>query len=285
MIQEQGMRIWEFLKKEYREEAPSWLNKAGELHRASVRRQFLEGFLRSRLVYYPGAGNDGQPIALFNKAHAAHAYIYVDYGVSRDRVTQFATPHPDHRYYGVLGYETITTVEVAPPELIPYGWIPHLTPEETRFSTRYLKENVQRFALLFVFQRLPEYGEEHGAHRFALLYVGADGFATYDALFCQPRSIARPFCLVLQYKFETNWDSFGKGHNLERIALRSRVWPHLLLVSHKIAAWKGYREIEGVRGVEGGYPRLLRTLYRAVESDLGRRAALAGDWEEKPWWM
>jgi hypothetical protein len=37
-------------------------------------------FLTSRTVYYPGSATDGHPLILFGKSHAAHCFVFVDYG-------------------------------------------------------------------------------------------------------------------------------------------------------------------------------------------------------------
>lgn len=37
-------------------------------------------FLSSRTVYYPGSGEDGQPVELCNRSRSAHCFIYVDRG-------------------------------------------------------------------------------------------------------------------------------------------------------------------------------------------------------------
>ena len=43
-----------------------------------------DNFFGSRTVYYPGYGDDGQPVELCNRSHAAHTFIYVDHGVGQD---------------------------------------------------------------------------------------------------------------------------------------------------------------------------------------------------------
>ena len=54
--------------------------------------------------------------------------------------------------------------------------------------------NRRPFATWMVFERLPEFGEDHGPKRFSLLYLCADGVATYQALYwthgVHPRAIA-----------------------------------------------------------------------------------------------
>ena len=50
------------------EPLPEWLQKpALRFDRAS--------FFGSRTVYYPGFGNDGHPVSICARAHAAHAFV------------------------------------------------------------------------------------------------------------------------------------------------------------------------------------------------------------------
>jgi len=45
-------------------------------------------FFASRTLFYPGSGLDGQPVSLIARSHAAHAFIYVDYGVGMEEIRE-----------------------------------------------------------------------------------------------------------------------------------------------------------------------------------------------------
>ena len=44
------------------------------------------------------------------------------------------------------------------------------------------------WGMLAILQRDEEFDDQHGPQRIAILFLGADGVATYDALFCQAQS-------------------------------------------------------------------------------------------------
>ena len=46
-------------------------------------------------------------------------------------------------------------------------------------------------------ERKPEYDEEHGPKRLAVLFLFTHGIATYDALFCQAGNKLEPSALLL----------------------------------------------------------------------------------------
>lgn len=50
------------------------------------------------------------------------------------------------------------------------------------------------YGFLEVLERDAELGPEHGAARLAIIFLGADGHATYDALFCQGKNPQATLC-------------------------------------------------------------------------------------------
>lgn len=215
-------------------------------------------FSASRVVYYPGAGTDGQPVAVFGGAGAAHCFLFVDYGLER-RAVERELDHPAH---GFMGYRSLARVSMAEEELTPRGWISHVKPEEVPHRANHFA-TARPYAFIEVLERLPSHGPEHGPERLAILFLAADGVAAYDALFCQPGGRA-PFAVVLQdHGFGGNYTTFGEGGLLGAVARRADRYPELLFVAKgNTRPWSGYQEIPGAVAHGGGMHHFDRSLYR-----------------------
>ena len=244
------------------EPTPEWLKTPSPgFDRAS--------FFGSRTVYYPGSGNDGQPVSLCSRAHAAHAFVYVDYGVSmsdiRDQVRGIGDP-------GFRGYEVEHEEELKESVLRPGGWTPHVEPSELKKGAHRFAD-VRPFGLYVVFRRDADHDDAHGPARFAALFVGGDGHATYDALYCQDDGTPPPFLVVVQdHGFGGNYDRFGAGGLMDRIACRASVYPQYLLVGDRgdgYAPWAGYRDT-GAAPQPGGMHAFPRRLYSREEWSASR---------------
>lgn len=261
----------EYLRKNYREPEPEWLQLAERASDPEVRREIVNGFLRSRIVYYPGAGRDGHPVKLFNQAHGAHAYIYVDYGLPEEDVRRYAEAAPGRPARGFRGYRHISVLEVKKDELTPWPIIWNLSSIEIQRATQWYPR-IEPYALLYVYERQQPYEDQHGAKRFAVLYLCADGIAAYDAIFCQKKSVAVPFCVVVQdHGFGGNWGRYDRDSELELVAKRAGVRPELLLVAfHTSRHWRGYvpadMDGEALEPEPGGMGQHLRTLFRRNRS-------------------
>ncbi len=223
-----------------REDMPEWLKdfNGGDF---DARR-----LLESRVVFNPGAGTEGSPIRIFNQAHAAHVFLYVDYDYTASRIN--AEMSTD----AFLGYHILYEKRLNVRELLRQKPRYHLTAEEIETATEmyehYGISTKNSFGILKIYQRDEGYGEEHGAYRFALLYIGGDAIATYDALFgntsCTPYA-----CVVDAYSCNA-YTPFGKDSILEKVAIRSGRLPKYLLCARHCQGWNGYemrRDVSGSR--------------------------------------
>lgn len=235
--------------KKLREPQPYWLERIHGLTKNDV----VSHFLSSRNLFYSGSRSDGGPIASFNSAGACHCFIYVDYTVSRAEILQQAQ-------HSIRGYSSIAHFELDMSDLTPRGW----TPTSAAYHCRKpWAELAKPYGFIEILERNPTVGRDHGAHRFALLCLGADGFAGFDALFCQPSSLQSPWCVVIQdHGFGLNYDRFGRGGILERLASHAKDMPRLLLVGDNSEAWNGYTRVPDVDPEQMGQPAHYRYLWQ-----------------------
>jgi len=239
-----------------REDIPAWLD------------QFRDGdnfqrqkFFGTRIVFYPGSGTDGHPVKMFGSTHSAHCFVYADYGVTQTTL-ESELWHPTHRF---RGYHTLARLHLSEHDLVPNGWTPHVDPGDMR-PDPYGFVTTTPFGFLEVLERDQGFDDAHGARRLAILFLGADGIATYDALFCQGHPTLDPFAVVLQdHGFGGNYDRYGRGGLLDRIARRCGVFPRWLLVAQNTKIWDGFVQIATVEGDPGGMHATLRFLYERRE--------------------
>ncbi|MCC5871820.1 MAG: hypothetical protein JJU22_05440 [Gammaproteobacteria bacterium] len=226
------------------EPLPQWLSQF-DRDTAFDRRDFFQ----CRVVYYPGSGFDGHPVATFGSTYSAHCFLYVDYGIPKsDLLEQLDSAERRFR-----GYHSLLRRELQESDLAPSGWQPHITPADFHAHRNVMDPRgwggVPPYAFLEILERDEGLTDVHGPERLAIIFLYADGIATYDALFCQRDSGPPPYALLLQdYGFGGNYSRFGARHLMERIAINSGRWPQRLLVAKNTDAWQGYRLVADVEG-------------------------------------
>jgi hypothetical protein len=147
-------------------------------------------------------------------------------------------------------------------DLTPVGWTEHV---QILDRAHFIGE-VKPYAFLEILERDAELGDDHGAHRLAVLFLGADGIASYDSLFCQSDSVGPPFAVLIQeHGFGGNYDKFGQGGLLDRIAQKCQVFPKFLLVAEGSEPWIGYEKMDYLDGSVGGMHGNTRFLHQFVE--------------------
>ncbi len=232
------------------ENLPVWLRDWNPAARVS-----MSDFFASRVVFYPGSGTDGQPVQFFGTRHAAHCFVYADYGITRDHVrTELGEGgHP------FAGYRRAGHIDLLESDLAPNGWTPHIRPEVLQHPLG------ASYAFVEILERRPGFGEAHGPKRLAILFICADGVAAYDALFCQTNRTA-PYAVVIQdHGFGDNWTKFGGGGYLESLASITGQLPQFLLVASNTDAWGGYSAIDGATLGGGGMHGFERQLWRRAD--------------------
>ena len=218
-----------------------------------------ETFFASRTVYYPGSGDDGQPVKLCALSHATHSFIYVDQAVDRNTILESL----NDRKRGFRGYAISHQESVSEDVLRPGGWTSHISEHDAGDSTRFRDSFVEPFGWFVALDR-QDGDRHHGPRRLAILFIGGDGFASYDALYCQGDRTPPPFLAVIQdHGFGGNYNRFGEGGLLELIARRTDVRPDFLLVGGNSKPWTGYEDT-GASPEPGGSAAHPRRLFRRV---------------------
>jgi hypothetical protein len=212
-------------------------------------------FFGSRVVFYPGSGRDGQPVEFFGTRHAAHCFVFVDYGLSQRELSNMLSP----RGQPFRGYASAGRIPLTQRDLSPRGWNPILEPHEVGRSMPLANE--APYGFVEILDRKQGFDDSHGPQRLAILFLFADGAAAYAALFCQPDQ-STPFAVVLQdHGFSGNWADFGRDGALETIAHRARRLPDYLLVGEQTRPWSGYEAVPGETLGRGGMYGFTRQLY------------------------
>lgn len=244
----------ETILKSHSQSVPEWLAswKTGDGFPRS-------DFLASRVVIYPGSGSDGHAFRTFGASHAAHCFIHPDYRVSRETLLGWLEPESPDR---LKGYQTAAHVDLTLQDLTPYGWSPpeFLSVSEMRriaeHERSFMKEtrhgqlvDVKPYGLFVVFDRETHLDDDHGPARLAALFLAANAQITYHALFCQ-RGASAPFGMILQdHGFGGNYDPFGTGGLLHKIAVHARSFPRFILGEK---AWPEYQRLTEEPSVGGG---------------------------------
>jgi hypothetical protein len=243
---------------EDKEACPEWLMKLtpGSTFERS-------DFFKSRVVFYPGSGHDGHAVKLFGSTHAAHCFVYADYLIEVSEITaSLDRPKLNHTEH-FNGYHTLVRITLSPESIIPAGLKP-LRPDQ-----EWAKPRIKPYGFLEVLERDQGLTDEHGANRLAILFLGADGHATYDALFCQANGTPSPFAVFIQdHGFGGNYSPFGHGGLMEEIAITTQVWPHWLVVAENSSAWEQYEPMPDVDADRGGMQGNRRRLYQRRQFSL-----------------
>lgn len=223
-----------------KEEMPLWLknHKKGDKVNMSV-------VLESRTVYYPASCFDGEPIRTFNKSHSAHFYIYVDYGYKKERVDGELSDNAFSGYH-IYHQQEVTEKEISPPSIRF-----HINREEMQYAIDGYDMSINQkegFAILKIYERNEDLGDEHGAFRFAILYIGGDANATYDVLFGNTHRT--PFACIVCNNMGSGCTCFTKGSLLELIAEKTNRFPKYLICVEEFG-WSKYIMLKNVGYAKG----------------------------------
>ena len=239
------MYIFEYLR-QLKEEMPKWLldYKPGE-------KLNIDDVLNSRSLYYPGSGHDGTPLRILNQSHAVHLFIYSDYQYKKEETEKRLQEEG-----AFLGYHLIGEQEVSEEELTPYLVTYHSSRKVIKQAQDFYRNNnlvnKEGYCLLKIYERDENYDDNHGAKRFAFMYICGDSYATYDALFGNGHHRV-PFCLeVSNYGFGNEYGAFDASGPFNEILEKTNAYPEFLLESIYSQTFKGYEMVKDVQASSGG---------------------------------
>jgi len=245
------MTLYEYLSK-FPEPEPAWITrhvKGDGFNRGD--------FFASRTVFYPGSGTDGHPVKVFGSTRSAHTFIYTDYILDQSVIEHELAD----AIYGFRGYHSIDRIMLESTDLAPNGWIPHIQ-VKPRNRLRGMDSTFRPYGFIEIIERDPERPESYGSKRLAIMFLGTDAVAAFDALYCQQGNTSNPFALLLQdHAFGGGYTSFGQNGLLAKLANVTSKYPKFLLVADYTDAWDGYAIIPDLQGDRGGMHHNLRHLY------------------------
>lgn len=196
--------------------------------------------LLGNVVFYPGAGIDGQPLRLFSSAHSAHSFIYADSGVKRTDIAKLLVERPGEL---LKGYKTLFVAEAGEKEFFANGW---LDLRETYSDIDMFVAPELQWGLWAVMEREPQYDGAHGPLRVLLCYLCCDAVSAFASLWPKVNGKRRtnPYAVVVEDSgFGSGWAVFGSEKSqLFKVATRHAALPPWLLVAVGRGAkpWPGY---------------------------------------------
>ena len=228
-----------------KEACPTWLANYKRGDKVNFEYVFL-----NRVVFYPGSGSDGQPVKTFNETQSAHTFIYADYLLSSELLNELLI------HEGFRGYHLYDKVYLHNEDLQFHEW-------PKRFEgMKWHKERIPPYCIMCVFDRDADVPETWGSERFVVFFISMDAMMVYDDLMRVYRMYSDPFAVVLQdHGFGGNYDRFGKGGLLDKIATTTCYRPQYLLVAERTEPWDGYEKVSD-EYVTGGMWHTHRFLYK-----------------------
>ncbi len=181
---------------------PAWLADA-KLEDPIPIRPLLSGS-----VFYPASGFDGRPVKYL--AGFSHSFVCADWCVSRQEVLA--------NLDSFKGYRLLFSRFVEKNELCfnSYRAIPFKTTyymgecKQTTDHPQHIRwpSGFQPFAEWAVYERLSEFGKDHGPERFSLLFVGGEGVKTFQELYLSNNCTPSTLVLLKCDAFTGNWTQF-----------------------------------------------------------------------------
>lgn len=152
-------------------------------------------------VYYPACYDDGTPVKYFNERFSEYgiqSYVYADYGMKAEVLSALQD--------GFRHYHIFATRELKESDLVAHKWDPskylqYLSSEErARMEEEAFKYHSINYYAAFgrwiVYERDSDADAKVGPEKFSLLYIAADGAATYAALYLENKIAPKALTII-----------------------------------------------------------------------------------------
>ena len=157
-------------------------------------------------VYYPACDADGRPIKYCNtiwRKLGVNSFVYCDFAMSeRELLHQLGT---------VRGYHVLAHRSLSRDEYVPEGWELELGGRNRHgYYDTFLGSGREfpPYAHWAVFERDSYKDPLYGPERFSLIYVGGEGLATFQQLYCHWHIAPKMLCFIQCWGFAGNWTDF-----------------------------------------------------------------------------
>ena len=241
---------------QFQETVPNWLFKCERGGNVT-----FSDVMSGRVGYYAGSGFDGSLMKVGSKSKSIHSFIYVDYGIPKEKLIK----HLEEKG-SILGYHSIRRIEWDEKDLMPNGTYPlelHRKPLYNSNPNWFVDPKETPYCFTEIMQRDHDKNDDWGTEMFAITFLFADGISTYYELFCKEYKKAPWLMLLQDHGFGGNYDRFGKGGMLDEIIMTSGKRPdYVLCAEDGTTIWDGYEKIDNLPPVLDGMHKSSRSLYR-----------------------
>jgi len=171
-------------------------------------------------VYYPASHLDGRPIEYCNthwRDMDVNSFVYCDFNTKEEDVIRDIG--------NVNGYSVLADRSLSADEYIPEDFCLELPGRDNGhyFNTFIGRGIACPYAHWVVFERKPHKDRFHGPERFSLLFIGGEGLATFQQLYCHNHIAPKMICFIQCWGMAGNWTDFTAPENsFHRTILRHK---------------------------------------------------------------
>jgi hypothetical protein len=179
---------------------PNWLKSLDAV--SIVEDKFPLKEILADSLYYPSSGFDGDPVRYLGGN--VYSFIYVDYGRAKEDLDT-ELENDNFKGYKIVGRREVSEQELNPNRLVPSAELFRID-GDPRHNEWLIKKP---FCEWLIFQRDRDLDHRYGPERFSLVYLSADGAASYQILYTGNGQKPLMICLIQPGEgFGGNWTDF-----------------------------------------------------------------------------